>query len=146
MRGVFLVLALFAVGCKKPEIAEDFTTTELTLPGGRVIKVETMITSSDLRRGMTFRTSLAPDHGMLFVHPTIGNYRYWMYQVEIPLDIIWLDNNRQIVEMVVNAQPCKTEPTKCPQWASGRPAHYVLELAGGMAKKYNLRIGEQLSW
>ena len=69
-----------------------------------------------------------------------------MYQVVIPLDIIWLDNDRRIVEMVVNAQPCKTEPGKCPQWASARPAHYVLELAGGMAKKYNLRIGQQLDW
>jgi uncharacterized membrane protein (UPF0127 family) len=146
MRRAFLLLALAAAGCTQPQIPDDFNTRELTLPGGRVIKVETMITSPDLRRGMTFRTSLPPDHGMLFVHPTIGNYRYWMYQVMIPLDIIWLDNDRKIVEMVVNAQPCKTEPGKCPQWASARPAHYVLELAGGMAKKYNLSIGQQLDW
>ena len=51
---------------------------------------------------------------MLFVHPSAGNYAYWMYQTLIPLDIIWMDNDRKIVEMVQDAQPCKTPPEQCP--------------------------------
>jgi len=146
MRRAVLFVYLLAAGCSKPQNPEDFHTSDLTLPGGRVLKVETMITTVDLRRGMTFRKSLAPDHGMLFVHPTPGMYRYWMYQIEIPLDIIWIDSDHKIVQMVVNAQPCKTAPNQCTQYMSPRPAHYVLELAGGMAKKYNLQIGQELVW
>jgi uncharacterized membrane protein (UPF0127 family) len=93
-----------------------------------------------------FRTSLAPDHGMLFVHPTIGNYSYWMYETRIPLDIIWMDNDRRIIEMVHNAQPCKTPPQQCVQYYCSKPARYVLELAGGMAAKYGLERGEVLTW
>jgi uncharacterized membrane protein (UPF0127 family) len=141
-----LILVLLWTGCDKPQNPDDFKTSDLTLPGGQVIKIETMIEAEDLARGLMFRTSLAPDQGMLFVHPTPGTYRYWMYQVLIPLDIVWMDNDRKIIQVVVNAQPCKTEKDKCVQYASSKPTRYVLELAGGMAKKYNLKLGQQLNW
>ena len=146
MRYLCLVACVLLAGCSQPQNPEDFNTSDLTLPGGRVIKVETMINDEDLGRGMKFRKSLAPDHGMLFVHKTPGYYRYWMYQVEIPLDIVWLDTDRKIILVLPNAQPCKGTPDQCPQYAAPKPAHYVLELAGGMAKKYNLRDGQQLDW
>ncbi|HMD50211.1 MAG TPA: DUF192 domain-containing protein [Bryobacteraceae bacterium] len=146
MRYAVFLLFLALASCDKPPDPDEFKLRDLTLPGGRVIKVETMIGTADLRRGMTYRTSLAPDHGMLFVHPKSDNYPYWMYHIMIPLDIIWIDADHKIVEMVVNAQPCKLTPDKCPQYLSARPAHYVLELPGGTAKKYNLGIGQQVTW
>ncbi len=146
MRYVVLVFCVLLAGCSKPENLQDFSSSDLTLPGGRVIKVETMINDVDLGRGMKYRTSLAPDHGMLFIHSTPGYYRYWMYQVLIPLDIIWMDTDRKIILILPNAQPCNNAPAQCPQYGSPKPAHYVLELAGGMAKKYNLRVGQQVDW
>ena len=147
MRYAFLVLCALLAGCDKPQNPDDFNTSDLTLPDGKVIKVETMVSATDLRVGMRYRTSLAPDHGMLFVHATSGIYPYWMYHVVIPLDIVWLDSDRKIVLIVANAQPCKSEVVQqCPEYASPQPAHYVLELEGGMAKKYNLRVGQQLAW
>jgi uncharacterized protein len=131
---------------EKPSSIEDFHTRDVTLPGGRVIKAETMIDRLDLMRGMMFRTSLAADHGMLFVHAQPGKYSYWMYQTLIPLDMIWLDNGRNVVEIVENAQPCKTQASKCPQYGGHESASYVLELAGGMAKKYALKQGDTLEW
>ena len=146
MRWLFLLFCVLLCGCDKPENPEDYSRSDLTLPGGRVIKVDMMISQLDLGRGMKYRSSLAPDHGMLFVHATPGYYRYWMYQVLIPLDIIWMDTDRKIILIMPDAQPCKTTPDQCPQYGSPKPAHYVLELAGGMAKKYNLRVGQQVDW
>ena len=146
MRYAVLVLLAALASCEKPPNPDDFNLRDLTLPGGRIIKVQPRIGTADLRQGMIYRTSLAPDHGMLFVHSKPDNYPYWMYHVMIPLDIIWIDSDKRIVEMVINAQPCKLTPDKCPQYLSAKPAHYVLELAGGMAKKYNLAIGSQLEW
>ena len=57
---------------------------------------------------MQFRNSIAPDHGMLFVHRNPGKYAYWMYQTLIPLDMIWMDSKHNVVEIVENAPPCKT--------------------------------------
>src|SRR5947209_17068234 len=95
-------------GCgSKPTSLEDLGTRDLTLPGGQIIRVQTMMDPKDMLRGMMFRTSLAPDRGMLFVHVRPGKFGYWMYQTYIPLDIIWMDSNKQIVEIAANAQPCK---------------------------------------
>ena len=146
MRHAFLLSCFLLAGCDKPQTPEDFNTTDLTLPGGQVIKVETMINKLDLGRGLQYRPSLAADHGMLFVHATPGYYRYWMYKILVPLDIIWLDSDRKVVQMVLSLQPCGPDPNTCPQYGSARPAHYVLEVPGGTAKKYNLRVGQQLTW
>ena len=134
-------------GCKeKPQSIEDFNTREVTLPRGQVIKAETMITSAQLSRGMMYRTSLAPDHGMLFAHATPGSYSYWMYQTLIPLDIIWMDSQHHIIQMVLNAQPCKTEPSACAQYRSSKPAQFVLELSGGTARKYGLELNQTIQF
>ena len=118
----------------------------VTLPGGQEIRAETMIENVDLLRGMMFRTSIAPDHGMLFVHPKPGLYWYWMYQTLIPLDIIWLDSNHRIVEIAADAQPCKTQASKCPHYGGTQVSSYVLEMGGGMAKRYGLQLGQTIQW
>jgi uncharacterized membrane protein (UPF0127 family) len=144
----FVLAVMLALACcgPKPATLEDFPTRPVTLPGGRVIRVETMIGSFQLLRGMMYRTSLAPDRGMLFVHPKPDRYSYWMYQTLIPLDMIWMDSSGKIVEVVENAQPCKTQASKCPQYGGGQIATYVLEIGGGMVKKYGLQVGQTLRW
>jgi uncharacterized membrane protein (UPF0127 family) len=147
MRYVFLA-SLLPLACCGPKAAtlEDFPTRPITLPNGHVIRAETMVDNIDLARGLMFRTSLAPDRGMLFVHPKPGNYKYWMYQTLIPLDLIWLDSNRRIVEMVENAQPCKTQASKCEQYGGQQVSAYVLELGGGIARKNGLQLGQTIQW
>jgi uncharacterized protein len=147
MRSVLLAGFLVLASCgPKPETVEDFNTRPVTLPGGQVIRAETMIDQVDLMRGMMFRTSIAPDRGMLFVHSEPGHYKYWMYQTLIPLDMIWLDSSHRIVEIVENAQPCKTVASQCAQYGGGEIASYVLELGGGMAKRYGLQTGQTIQW
>jgi uncharacterized membrane protein (UPF0127 family) len=144
----FLLAAVLLLTCcgTPPTTLEDFPTQPVTLPGRQVIHVETMISNFELLRGLMYRTSLAPDRGMLFVHPKPSLYTYWMYQTLIPLDIIWLDSHRNIVEIVENAQPCKTPASKCEHYGGKQVSAYVLEIGGGMAKKYGLELGQTLQW
>jgi uncharacterized membrane protein (UPF0127 family) len=147
MRSLVLAILLPLACCgPKPTTLEDFSTQPITLPGGQVIKVETMSDRVGLLRGLMFRAALAPDRGMLFVHPKPGQYSYWMYQTLIPLDIIWLDSNRTIVEMVENAPPCKTQASKCEHYGGKQIAAFVLEIGGGMAKRYGLHVGKTIQW
>ena len=147
MRYVLLAVLLPLACCgPKATSLEDFPTRPVTLPGGQVIRVETMIDTFDVTRGMMFRTSLAPDRGMLFVYPMPDHHRHWMYQTLIPLDMIWLDSNHSIVEMAGNAQPCKTPASKCEQFGGKQLSSYVLEINGGMAKKYGLQLGQTIQW
>jgi uncharacterized membrane protein (UPF0127 family) len=147
MRLVLLAGLLLLANCgPKPATVEDFNTRPVTLPGGQVIRAETMLRNFDVQRGMMFRKSIAPDHGMLFVHPRPGNYPYWMYQTLIPLDIIWLDSNHKIVEMAENTPPCKTQASQCAHYGGVEMSSYVLELGGGMARRYGLRLGQTIQW
>jgi uncharacterized membrane protein (UPF0127 family) len=143
---LLLAIAMLPACREKPSVEDDLNTIDLTLSSGKVIRVETMIHTLDLARGMQFRTSMRPDHGMLFFHPQTGKYMYWMYQTLIPLDMIWIGEGYQIVEIVPNAQPCQTAASQCPKYGGHEIAKYVLELGGGMAQKYGLQLGQRVQF
>ena len=139
-------LLLCACGISSPD-AGNLNNTEVTFPNGKTVIAETMLQEIDQMRGMMFRDSLAKDRGMLFVHRAEGNYAYWMYQVRIPLDIIWMDQQRRIVEISANTPPCPSKSAKqCPNFGGHEKARYVLELAGGGAALYGLRTGDVISF
>jgi len=143
---VVALVFLAACGQKPESVSSVLNVKEVTLPGGQKIAAEVMMLDLDMARGMMFRDSLAPDRGMLFFHAQPGNYAYWMYQVRIPLDIVWMDSTRRIVEISANTPPCKTKASECPSYGGKATAQYVLELAGGMAAKYGLQQGQIISF
>jgi uncharacterized protein len=146
MRAIAPLILLLLASCDKPTTQEDFYTTDITLPGGQLIKTEFVFETVDALRGMQFRNSIAPDHGMLYAHRIPGKYGYWMFQTLIPLDMIWMDSKHTVVEIIENTPPCKTPASQCPHYGGNQVAQYVLQLAGGMAKKYGLKLGDTINW
>ena len=145
----FLFAALLVLaGCGSPATkVEDLNATVVTLPGGRKIMAETMRTQEDMARGMMFRDALPKDRGMLLVHTAEAMYPYWMFNCKVPLDIIWMNKNRQVVEISLNTPPCtSTNPDECPNYGGHQNAQYVLELNGGAAIEYGIAAGSQLSF
>jgi uncharacterized membrane protein (UPF0127 family) len=140
---VFLVCALILGSCG-PSLPQGFQWVEL--PDGTRIQAETKMTPEGQAQGMMFRTSLPEDQGMLFIHGTVEKRGYWMFQCEIPLDIIWMDRNRRIVEISGNTPPCRETAEKCPSYGGSVPSLFVLELAAGMAKKHNLKLGDRIEF
>jgi uncharacterized protein len=144
----FAAALLVLGGCSsKTSEIDGLNTTEITFPSGKTVIAETMVNTIDQMRGMMFRDSLAKDRGMLFINTKEENVPYWMYQVRIPLDIIWMDHERRIVEMSVNTPPCPSKSAhECPGYGGHEKARYVLELAGGGAEMYGLHVGDTLSF
>lgn len=144
---ILLPLALCCCGGETTSTIEDYNTREVKLPRGQKVRVEVMGDPRDMARGMMFRESLAPDRGMLFIYGKLGKYSHWTYQVRIPLDMIWLDKERRIVEIVANIPPCTSKSAKeCPPVGGHETAITVLELAGGMSEKYGLKNGDILDY
>lgn len=142
-----ILLTTLSISCGSAGSSySDLHSQDVTLPGGGTIHVETMISQMDMMRGMMFRTSLASDRGMLYVHKEPGLYNYWTYQYEIPLDMIWMDSDHRIVEIIENVQPCHSKASECPHYGGTKVARYHLELAAGMARKYGLQVGQRLEF
>jgi uncharacterized protein len=141
------LLFVLLTGCgEKPVTLEDYNTRVVTFPGGAKVRAEVMMRQADMLKGMKYRDQLAPDRGMLFLHGGEGNYPYWMYEVRIPLDMLWMDKDRQVVEIYRHAEPCPGPQDKCPVYGGRERSMFVLELAGGMIDKYQLKVGQTLDF
>jgi uncharacterized membrane protein (UPF0127 family) len=143
-----LLLALIANGCggPQPDDMDALGTRKVTLPGGQQIRAEVEMDAMDMQKGMMFRDSLARGRGMLFIHQTAGLYKYWMYQVRIPLDIVWMDTSHRIVEISPDTPPCKTKASLCANYGGQQTAQFVLELGGGEARRLGLSLGQTLEF
>lgn len=122
-------------------------TVPVTLPGGDVIHAEVVTTPQAQAQGLMFRPELGTDRGMLFLFTEMAPRPFWMYQTMVPLDMIWLDRNRRIVEIAANVPPCTSAaPEACPNYGGSVPSMYVLELAGGQAAARGLEVGGQIGF
>jgi uncharacterized membrane protein (UPF0127 family) len=147
MRRYVLPVAALLSACNSSDPVDEYNTTKVTLPDGTAVRAEVMRKEEDMRRGMMFRDTFPEGRGMLFVHGSVGKYSYWMYQVKVPLDIVWLDSNKNVVEISENTPPCKEEKaSECPSYGGTRNALVVLELPGGYAKRHGVREGAHIEY
>lgn len=145
-RLALLALVALCAGCGGGAGQAELGTVIVTLPDGFKVKAEMLTREEDKARGMMFRDSLAEDRGLLFVHGAPGRYPYWMYQVKIPLDIIWMDREHRVEEISENTPPCKTGPRECPTYGGKAEASFVLEIGAGLARKHSVDLGDRLEW
>jgi len=120
--------------------------TPITLPGGAIIHAELADTPQKRAEGLMFREHLADDHGMLFTFSQAQAWVFWMKNTKIPLDLIWIDEKKQIVHIEQNVPICARTDDSCPQYRPNEGALYVLELAGGRAEILKLQRGSKLQF
>lgn len=113
--------------------SEDGTVAE--------VRAEVADKREELSQGLMHRRSLPQDQGMLFVFPREGNYAFWMKNTLIPLDMIFINEARQIVGVVENAQPHTTEPR-----AVAAPSRFVLEVNAGWVKRHRVAVGDRVEF
>jgi uncharacterized protein len=110
---------------------------------GKTYATELALDDASREHGLMDRTRLAPDHSMLFVFPNSEPRYFWMKNTLIPLDILYFDQDRKLISIAADAQPCKADP--CKMYPSYGSAKYVLELAGGVAKQAGIQVGDELT-
>ena len=77
------------------------------------------------------------ERGMIFLFPVESQQTFWMKNTPIPLDMIFINRARRIVGIVEQAVPFTLEPRSV-----NGPSQYVLEIGGGLAKRYGIQIGD----
>lgn len=103
------------------------------------------VADSDKKRqqGLMFRKSLNDNQGMLFIYQEEGVHAFWMKNMRFPLDIIWIDSKKTIVDIYEFALPCKDF---CKTITPRANAKFVLEVNAGFARNKQVRIGNKVSF
>lgn len=116
---------------------------KVILPNQTEIAIELAITPEEKEKGLMYRESLEENKGMLFINEKPGMLSFWMKNTYIPLDIIFIDANKRIIN-IEKADPCVQEI--CPTYKSEERAKYVLEINQGASKEYGLKKGDMLTF
>lgn len=77
--------------------------------GDKKYKVEIADTPEKQEKGLMGRKSLPEDQGMLFIYDEPQDLSYWMKDTLISLDIIFIDDDMEVVS-VKQGQPMSEEP------------------------------------
>ncbi len=88
-------------------------------------------------KGLSVKDTLKESEGMLFVFSTEREHSFWMKNMKFPIDIIWLDDDQEVVHVEHSLEPCIPD-SFCPTYKPDRNSLYVLETAAGFAQKYNV--------
>lgn len=116
----------------------------LKLPSGRTLTAELMVRPEDRQMGLMFRPSLPADRALLFAFDGLDFHGIWMKNCRFPIDIVWLDEERQVVHVVEAAPPCAKEP--CAVYQTMQRALYVVEMNAGQARREKVAVGSRLEF
>jgi len=134
VRGVLVLVVMGLTGCARNQVPR------VCFPEG-CFQVEVVQTEEELQRGLMFRESLDPGHGMLFVFPSERRHSFWMKNTLIPLDMVWMDYARRVVHIEEHVMPCEEDP--CAAYTPSGAALYVLEVNAGETERYHIQPGDR---
>src|SRR5215510_3500825 len=105
----------------------------------RSFQVEIADTPAKREMGLQYRRDLATDRGMIFLFPNESQQAFWMKNTPIPLDMIFINKDRKIVGIVEQAVPFSTDSRSVPG-----ASQFVLEINGGLSKRYGIKAGDSV--
>ncbi|MEC4811952.1 MAG: DUF192 domain-containing protein [Scytonema sp. PMC 1069.18] len=111
------------------------------VPNGTKIELEVARTPQEQQMGLMYRPALPDNRGMLFEFQSAFQASFWMKNVPVPLDMVFLRNG--VVQYIaVSAPPCTSHP--CPTYGPKTPVNQVIELRSGRAAELALKAGDRI--
>lgn len=144
--GILVVVGAYAIYVSQASGASS-VPTRFALNGKTFVITDTATTAAQREEGLMGR-KVTDTTIMLFVFPSPDYYRFWMYQTNTSLDMIWLSidgNVGQVVYIVSSAQPCYDQAS-CTIYAPTASASYVLESKSGFVETNQVRVGDQMTF
>lgn len=112
-----------------------------TITGEVKITVEYARTKEEWSKGLAERESLGAREGMLFVFPQEAYQAFWMKDVLISLDLVFINKDKSIID-IATLGPCRIDP--CPIYTSKTPAQYVIETIAGFTQRNGISITDRV--
>ena len=125
------------------DLAQTLPVTAEADIKGEVIQLEVATTSQQQALGLMYRPELPADRGMLFQFSSPRPANFWMKNVPVPLDMVFLRQG-EVQAIAAEVPPCISEP--CPTYGPGRVLiDQVIELRSGRAAELGLEVGDRVT-
>lgn len=140
--GIVLVVTIAFLVMQRSAVQIEIVahqTKMVTLNGTEII-VETVSSTTDIKQGLSDRSSMERKAGMFFELGYRGIHPFWMNRMHFPLDIIWIVGDT-VVEIAENLPPPsfgQIPATHVPKAEADR----VLEVNAGVTQETGLKIGD----
>ncbi len=131
---IFFLGVIFLTGCRQ-------SSSRQVCLGEVCLRAQLADSAPKRQQGLMFRKSLPEKEGMLFVFDQEAPHAFWMKNMYIPLDIIWISQDKRIIDIKTNNPPCQG---KCENIVPCAPARYVLEVSSGFVNRNAIKVGEQV--
>lgn len=148
-----LAITLMAFGCNpqnpsqqnsNPNLPNQIKSAKL---GTGTVNVEIANTDAMRSQGLSGRPALPENNGMLFDFTRSSQKKpsFWMKNMFIPLDIIWIRGGK-VIGIAKNAPPPKAGATdsNLPVYSPPGEIDYVLEVNAGWSDKHKVSTGTQV--
>lgn len=139
------VIALFVVGCRAKPLRDGLKEVVFVAPDGSErgrFYLEVAESEPLRQKGLMFRDSLPEKGGMLFIFESVAPRTFWMKNTKIPLDMIFIGEDRSVQGIVAEVPPMNEQPRSVPHIQS----RYVVELGAGVAGEHGIRVGDVVRW
>lgn len=141
--GIKIIILVFAFGIAfsyLSMIKNDFSEKKFLSVDIAGIEVAAEIADTPEKRalGLSGREELRENEGMIFIFPEEGHRQFWMKEMNFALDIIWLGEDKKVIDITKGARP-ESYPER---FSPSMPAKYVLEVNSGFADRHKIKIGD----
>jgi len=108
-----------------------------------ISKIDIEIADNEDKRmtGLMFRDRMEENQGMMFLFQVEEQQAFWMKNTILPLDIIYINSQAEVVSIQKNAVPYSEKSLP-----SFKPAQYVVEVNAGYTDKYGIKEGTSIAW
>ncbi len=141
-----LVVAVAGNGCADSKVHDDPPGIQTVQLGGRTFHLELAMDDRSRYQGLSDRSEIPADGGMLFVFPTAAVRQFVMRRCLVPIDLIYLDPAGRILSMhTMKIEPDDTPEYLLTRYSSPWPAQFAIELRGGSLDTLGLSVNDPIA-
>ena len=137
---ILIVVFLVAIWIIVARSSRNITYTKVKI-GNTTITAEIADNSLKMMKGLKGRSFLAENKGMLFPFNKEGYHKFWMMNMSIPIDMIFMNRKKTVVDILRDAQP---SGFSFESYTPKKKAMYILEVKANFTKRHNVKLGSKI--
>jgi len=139
--GILLWSCLAPTSCSRDTHLKKLTIQKNDSSSSVAVKVSIADTDEARMRGLMFRKEMGSKEGMLFIFERDTDSPFWMKNTYLPLDILFINANNEVVDIKEMAQPLSEDLIR-----PNAPYRLALELNGGFVKANKIEAGDRVAY